>query len=109
MAAPMMSMVGFKDVIVFVRGFIGNAAVIAATQSSKKLLASQLAHEFAADGVNGFSQLVDLQQAAGAIERRTCDGDGKDNAAKLEYQALNGQCAGVFIDDPCDDGESGRG
>ena len=56
MAVPMMSMVGFKDVIVFVfvRGFTGNAAVIAATQSSKKLLASQLAHEFAADGVNGF-------------------------------------------------------
>jgi hypothetical protein len=54
MAVPMMSMVGFKDVIVFVRGFIGNAAVVGATQSSKKLLASQLAHEFAADGVNGF-------------------------------------------------------
>lgn len=55
MALPTMSMVGFKYVIVLVRGFIGNAAVIAGTQSNKKLLASQLAHEFAADGVNGFS------------------------------------------------------
>ena len=38
MAVPMMSMVGFKDVIVFVRGFTGNAVVIGALKAVRSYL-----------------------------------------------------------------------